>query len=257
MCRKFTYLLSLVLVLGLAGNAFSDLTNDPSLAIYYDFEGFGDNLSVLDKSGRGHDATVTGSVSGLAGAGVRDSEACQVTGDGSYLDLDGLNFPTEDIPTTAFTLAYWVKPEDTGGTQTVFSALALPHSWCHGGYIRNNQYHAHLGDIDNNYIINAYEGTVEYGVWHHMALTWELVPGEYGGGAMYIDGELVAEYGNEFVEASPGVSAANNWGSEVHGGARLGWDIDDGWQFRGLLDEFYVFKRKLSQDEILEIMQGM
>jgi len=79
--------------------------------------------------------------------------------------------------------------------------MALPHSWCHGGYIRNNQYHAHLGDIDNKYIINAYEGTVEYGVWHHMALTWELV----------------AEYGNEFVEATPGVLAADNWG----GGARI------------------------------------
>ncbi len=235
----------------------SIVETDPSLVIYYDFEGFGNNLFVLDKSGKGNDAVVVGSVSGLAGAGYSGSEACQITGDGSYLDLDGLHFPPEDIPTTAFTLAYWMKPEDTGGTQTVFSALADPHSWCHGGYVRNDQYHAHIGDADNNYIINAYEGTVEYGVWHHMALTWELVPGEYGGGAMYIDGELVAEYGNEFVEAPPGVPAANNWGSAVHGGARLGWDIDDGWQFSGLLDEFYVFKRELSQDEILEIMQGM
>ena len=253
MCRKFTYLFSLVLVLGLAGDAFSDLTNDPSLVIYYDFEGFGNNLSVLDKSGRGHNATVIDNVSGLAGAGVRSSEACQVTGDGSYLDLDGSNFPTEDIPTTAFTLAYWVKPEDTGGTQTVFSALAAPHSWCHGGYIRNNQYHAHLGDIDNNYIINAYEGTVEYGAWHHMALTWELVPGEHGGGAMYIDGELVAEYGNDFVEAPPGVLAADNW----DGGARIGWDVDNSWQFSGLLDEFCIFKRALSPAEVKELMQGI
>jgi len=196
---------------------------------------------------------VINNVSGLAGAGVRDSEACQVTGDGSYLDLDGSNFPTEDIPTTAFTLAYWVKPEDTGGTQTVFSALAAPHSWCHGGYIRNNQYHAHLGDIDNNYIINAYEGTVEYGAWHHMALTWELVPGEHGGGAMYIDGELVAEYGNEFVEAPPGVLAADNWGE----GARMGWDVDNSWQFSGLLDEFCIFKRALSPAEVKELMQGI
>jgi len=255
MSKKMIYLFSFVLLLGLAGNAFA--TEDPSLVIYYDFEGFGNNLFVLDKSGKGNDAAVVGSVSGLAGAGYGGSEACQITGDGSYLDLDGLNFPPEDIPTTAFTLAYWMKPEDTGGTQTVFSALADPHSWCHGGYVRNGQYHAHIGDADNNYIINAYEGTVEYGVWHHMALTWELVPGEYGGGAMYIDGELVAEYGNDFVEAPPGVLAANNWGSAVHGGARLGWDIDDGWQFSGLLDEFCMFKRALSQDEILEIMQGM
>jgi len=251
MRRKLMYLLSIVLLLGLAGNAFA--AEDPSLVIYYDFEGFGNNLSVLDKSGRGNDAAVIESVSGIAGAGVRNSEACQVTGGASYLDLDGPNFPTEDIPTTAMTLAYWVKPEDTGGTQTVFSALAAPHSWCHGGYIRNNQYHAHIGDIDNNYIINAYEGTVEYGAWHHMALTWELVPGEYGGGAMYIDGELIAEYGNDFVEAPPGVTAADNWG----GGARMGRDVDDSWQFNGQIDEFCLFKRALSMTEVVKLMQGI
>jgi len=240
----------LVLALFLAGNALA--AEDPSLVIYFDFEGFGNNLIVLDKSGKSNNAEVVGSVSGLAGAGIRSTEACQITGTGNYLDLDGANFPAEDIPTTAFTLAYWVKPENTGGTQTVFSALASPHSWCHGGYIRDNQYHAHIGDINNNYIINAYEGTVEYDAWHHMALTWELVPGEYGGGAMYIDGELVAEYGNKFVEAPPGVEAADNWGE----GARLGWDVDDSWQFNGQLDDFCIFKRALSPDEIAKLVQG-
>jgi len=255
MRKTLIYLLACILVLCLAGNAFA--ADDPSLVIYYDFEGFGNNLFVLDKSGKGNDAVVVGSVSGLAGVGNTGSEVCQITGDGSYLDLDGPNFPLEYIPTTAFTLAYWMKPEDTGDTQTVFSALADPHSWCHGGYVRNGQYHAHIGDGSNNYIINAYEGTVEYGVWHHMALTWELVPGEHGGGAMYIDGELAAEYGNDFVEAPPGVLAADNWGSANHGGARIGMDVDDSWQFNGLLDDFFVFKRALSQDEIKKLMQGI
>ena len=255
MRRKLIYFFSFLLVLCLAGNA--SLADDPSLVIYYDFEGFGNNLIVLDKSGKGNDAVVVGSVSGLAAAGNTSSEACQITGDGSYLDLDGPNFPLEDIPTTAFTLAYWMKPENTGGTQTIFSALADPHSWCHGGYVRNDQYHAHIGDSANNYIVNAYEGTVEYGVWHHMALTWELVPGEHGGGVMYIDGELAAEYGDKFVEAPPGVLAAKNWGSTNHGGARIGMDVDDSWQFNGLLDDFFVFKRALSQAEIRKLMQGM
>ena len=255
MRRTLIYLLACILVLCLVGNAFA--ADDPSLVIYYDFEGFGNNPFVLDKSGNGNDAIVVGSVSGLAGAGYTGSEVCQITGDGSYLDLNGPEFPLEDIPTTAFTLAYWMKPEDTGDTQTIFSALADPHSWCHGGYVRNGQYHAHVGDAGNNYIINAYEGTVEYDVWHHMALTWELVPGEHGGGAMYVDGELVAEYGNDFVEAPPGVPAADNWGSVNHGGARIGMDVDDSWQFSGLLDDFFVFKRALLQDEIKKLMQGM
>jgi concanavalin A-like lectin/glucanase superfamily protein/F5/8 type C domain-containing protein len=253
MGKKLVYLASCVLVLGLVGNAFSDPTFDPALVIYYDFEDFGNSLTVLDKSGRGHDATVVGSVNGLAGAGARDSEACQITGNGSYLDLDGADFPTEDIPTTALTLAYWVKPENTGGTQTVFSALATPHSWSHGGYIRNGQYHAHVSDIDNNWIVNPYVGSVEYDEWHHMALTWELVPDEYGGGAMYIDGQLVAEYGNEFVEAPAGVEAADNWG----GGARIGQDVDNSWQFTGLVDDFCLFERALEAGEILDVMTGL
>ncbi|MDT8300567.1 MAG: LamG domain-containing protein [Sedimentisphaerales bacterium] len=255
MCKQLIYFFSFVLVLTLAGSTFAAV--DPSLVIFYDFEGFGSNPFVLDKSGHGNDAVVVGSVSGLAGAGYTGSEVCQITGNGSYLDLNGPEFPLEDIPTTAFTLAYWMKPEDTGDTQTIFSALADPHSWCHGGYIRNGQYRAHVGDSANNYIIDGYEGTVEFGVWHHMACTWELVPGEYGGGAMYIDGELVAEYGNDFVEAPPGVPAADNWGSVNHGGARIGMDVDDSWQFNGLLDDFFVFKRALSPAEIKKLMQGI
>jgi hypothetical protein len=255
MCKKLICLVSFIFVLSLASNVFP--ADDPDLVIYYDFEGFGNNSFVLDKSGKGNDATVVGDVSGLAGAGPNGSEACQVTGNGSYLDLDGPNFPLEYVPTSAFTIAYWMKPENTGDTQTIFSALADPHSWCHGGYVRNGAYHAHVGDADNKYIINAYEGTVEFGEWHHMALTWELVPGEYGGGAMYVDGELVAEYGNDFVEAEPGVLAADNWGSVNHGGARLGMDVDDSWQYNGLLDDFFVFKRALSPADVKKLMLGL
>ncbi len=251
MRKRMTRLFIVVLALGVSAYTYAD--EDPSLVIYYDFEGFGNNSVVLDKSGKGNDAAVVETVKGVAGEGIRGSEACEVTGGASYLDLDGRNFTKEHIPTTAMTLAYWVNPEDTGGTQTVFSALAAPHSWCHGGYIRNNQYHAHLGDINNNYIINAYEGAVEYGAWHHMALTWELVPGEYGGGAMYIDGELIAEYGNDFVEAPPGVAAADNW----EGGARMGRDVDDSWQFNGQIDEFYLSKRALTQTEVIKLMEGI
>jgi len=255
MSKKLISLFAFVFVLSLASNTFP--ADDPDLVIYYDFGGFGNNSVVLDKSGKGNDATVVGDVSGLPGAGPNGSEACQITGNGSYLDLDGPNFPLEYIPTEAFTLAYWMKPENTGGTQTIFSALADPHSWCHGGYVRDGKYHAHLGDADNKYIINAYEGTVEYGQWHHMALTWELVPGEYGGGAMYVDGELIAEYGNTFVEATPGVLAADNWGSVNHGGARLGMDVDDSWQYNGLVDDFFVFKRALTPAEVKKLMLGL
>jgi len=34
-------------------------------------------------------------------------------------------------------------------------------------------------------------------------------------------------------------------------------DVDDSWQFNGLLDDFFVFKRALSQAEIKKLMQGI
>jgi hypothetical protein len=40
-------------------------------------------------------------------------------------------------------------------------------------------------------------------------------------------------------------------------GACVGYNIDDARPFTGLMDEFRMFTRALSQDEILEIMQGM
>ena len=103
MSKKLIYLFSFIVMLGLTGSVSG--ADDPSLVIYYDFEGFGNNSFVLDKSGKGNDAVVVGSVSGLAGAGYTGSEVCQITGNGSYLDLNGPEFPPEDIPTTAFTLA--------------------------------------------------------------------------------------------------------------------------------------------------------
>jgi hypothetical protein len=73
MCRKSIYLFSLVLVLVLGSITLP--ADDPSLVIYYDFEGFGNNNFVLDKSGKGNDAVVVGNVSGLTGAGLKGSEA--------------------------------------------------------------------------------------------------------------------------------------------------------------------------------------
>jgi len=46
---------------------------------------------------------------------------------------------------------------------------------------------------------------------------------------------------------------AGDWGL----GARVGLTIDDARPFTGLMDEFRMYTRALSQDEILEIMQGM
>jgi len=86
MCRRLIYLVSFVLVLALAGNAFT--ADDPSLVIYYSFD---DVRSIIaDESGKGHDGTVQGNVTaeldGKHGGAAKFAS-------GRYLDLAGSNFP--------------------------------------------------------------------------------------------------------------------------------------------------------------------
>lgn len=98
MSKKLIYLISFVLVSALAGNAFT--ADDPSLVIYYSFDDVRDVIA--DQSSKDHDGTVQGDVT--AEANGKHGGAAKFAS-GGYIDLDGSNFPTEDIPTSGITLA--------------------------------------------------------------------------------------------------------------------------------------------------------
>ena len=61
MCRKLSYLVSFVCLLGLANNASAEIPMDPNLVIFYSYEDVG--MIVPDESGRGHHGTVNGDIS--------------------------------------------------------------------------------------------------------------------------------------------------------------------------------------------------
>ncbi len=122
MCGKLIYLVSFVLVLALAGNAFT--ADDPSLVISYSFD---DVLGVIaDQSGKGHDGMVQGDVT--ADPDGKHNGAAKFASRG-YIDLDGSGFPTEDIPTSGITLAAWVKCENTGEHHAIFDARTGAGTW--------------------------------------------------------------------------------------------------------------------------------
>ena len=214
---------------------------DPSLVIYYSFDEVSD--IVADQSGKGHDGVVVGDVTANAD-GVSGGAANFANG--GFLDLDGPSIPAEDIPTSAMTLAAWIKIANTGGDHEIFNARASDESWViHPEPKSSGDIRWLLRSYGGTTIFQIRAGTVTWDEWLHFAGTYDK---DSGKAALYINGELI----EEMDVASP-ADIAGDWDL----GARVGKTIDDGRPFTGLMDEFRMYTRALTQDEILAVMQGM
>jgi len=214
---------------------------DPSLVIYYSFDEVGD--IVADQSGKGHDGTVVGDVTAEAD-GKYGGAANFATG--SYLDLDGPNFPAEDIPTSAMTLTAWIKCANTGGDHEIFSARASDNTWLiHPEPKGSGDIRWLLRSYGGTTIFQIRAGTMTWDQWLHFAGTYDK---DTAKAALYVNGELIEE-----MDVADPADIAGDWGL----GARVGLTIDDARPFTGLMDEFRMYTRALTQDEILEVMQGM
>jgi len=235
--HPFAFLNALVLV----PTEPEPVVTDASLVIYYSFDEVGD--IVADQSGKGHDGVVVGDVTAEAN-GKYGGAANFATG--SYLDLDGPSFPAEDIPTSAMTLAAWIKCANTGGDHEIFSARASDNTWLiHPEPKSSGDIRWLLRSYGGTTIFQIRAGTMTWDEWLHFAGTYDK---ESGKAALYINGELIEE-----IDVENPADIAGDWGQ----GARVGLTIDDARPFTGLMDEFRMYTRALSQDEILEIMQGM
>ena len=100
MCRRLIYVISLVSVLSVAGNASADL-----LAHWGFDEGSG--TTAFDSSGNGHDGTLIGDPQWVAG---KIGGALEFNGADSIVDIP---YSPEMTPTEGTTMAAWVFPTDT------------------------------------------------------------------------------------------------------------------------------------------------
>jgi hypothetical protein len=234
---ELIYLASLVLMLALAGNAFAA---DPSLIIHYSFDDVG--KTVIDQSGNGHNGTVQGEVT--ADPAGRHNGAARFANAG-FIDLDGDNFPVEDIPTSAMTIAAWVKCEDTGDHHAIFDARTNAGTWIiHPELRADGQFRWVLRVSGMSPIFDIQAGAVTWGQWLHYAGTYDA---ESGKAVLYVDGQVISE-----LELPKGREIAGDWGD----GARVGLSIGNARPFTGLMDDFYLFDRALSQSELKQVMHG-
>ena len=242
MWRRSVYLISAVVVLGLAQSASAEIPRDPNLVIYYSYDKVG--AIVSDESGKGHNGTVCGDVSGVP-SGIKWFGAAEFLGEGgptkySYLDLDSPHYPAVDIPRSAITLAAWVKCRKTGKDHAILSCRSSKNVWVvHPQINDGGAFRWLLRTPDNVTISNIVTGTHGWDEWIHYAGTYDSATGKM---TLYIDGEIPA---SGAVSVTPGLLIAD-WGT----GARVGYNIDNARPFTGIMDELYLFTRALSQDEV-------
>ena len=222
------------MVVAFAASTDADLS-DPTLSVYYSFDEDGDTIK--DGSIYGNDGTIEGKSAredGVIGKAV-------VLEPSTWVNLNGPEF--ENAPLEGITIAVWVNHNDSPEPQSIFDAIGTDHaSGLYHVEIRPAGFRWFHRDGANAEVFNINPGPViDGGKWVHFTGTYDSGSKEV---KTYVDGKMTHE-------AKGNGELSDNWGVS----AAIGHHKQGRW-FDGLMDEFYIFGRALSEDEIKEVMDG-
>lgn len=213
---------------------FVETPTPEPLLVHYDFEGdFTASGTVLDRSGKGHDAQVTGAVASTAGI----SGGQGIAFNGGYLQAAtnpaagktdvtfSLWFKTAD-PTQNYKLAsgaWWNWGPGSGWIMATHG----PEFWSADG---NSLYLPDQPNNENNFAVSE---------WIHEVVTY--------------DGSRIKEYTNgQLINDWATTGAAIGPGNPMAVGA---WPMFSGYNFQGSMDEFAIYGRSLTQQEVQALYQ--
>jgi hypothetical protein len=234
MSKKLFYLVSFVLVLGLANTSVVsaiDLDTDPALVGWWTFDEGSGNIAA-DSSGNGNDGTLNGPVEWTADGKV--GGAMKFTGPYNYIQIQ--DSPSLDM-TDEITIAAWINPSWTGNNRIMQKSSG-------GG---DNQYRL-LKEWGDNMVFHLpglspdrleFPGLPPLGEWTHLAAT-------YDGSSMkvYYDGVVVGE-----MDASGQLGTSD--GTLTIGTKHETAPAGD--EFNGMLDDIRIYNRALSVSEIKQL----
>ena len=214
---------------------------DPDLVLYFDYEDF-DGNTVVEKSGRGYDGEIKGKVTQSDDGKFGKAAHFEA---GSFLDLDGPSVKPDDIPTEGMSLLAWINVESVSD-MALFNARAADGTWLVHPEARGDGNYRWLnrGPNPGRTIFDVRAGKNEADKWIHYGGTYSRADGL---AILYINGENVGEEKSRL-----DTPIADNWGQ----GARVGFNIDDKRPFTGLMDEFNLWKRGLTAEEVNDIMNN-
>ena len=162
-------------------------------------------------------------------------------------------------------MAAWVKVEDVGTDQAIWQSRADEGGYIHTQAQSDGRLRMRLrGQLNSDNIVAANlnleggdfadpEASHPFDEWFHFAGTYEKGddPNGYGTWAFYYNGEEFAGgEGNGEVAGDSDLDMLGNWGRGFEQGALIGLVPDRARQLVGHMDEFYLFKRALSAEEI-------
>ncbi len=201
---------------------------DPDLVAWWGFEE-GGGERVIDLTGKGHDAKISGPVQwteGKIGGGLR------FPGPGPALsaaDAEDLRLPGD------LTLAFWMKKEGEAGDWSCLLGKGQQTQRNYGLWLEGNTriiMFQQYGDANVNLRSPA---AVPDGTWTHIAATVEQ-----GKAVLYVNGAKVGEASRGGTAAAPALPVG------------IGWACDHG-SFRGILDDVRIYRRGLTADEVREL----
>ena len=214
---------------------------DPDLVLYFDYEDF-DGNTVVEKSGRGYDGEIKGKVTQSDDGKFGKAAHFEA---GSFLDLDGPSVNPDDVPVEGMSLLAWINVESVSD-MAIFNARAADGTWLIHPEARGDGNYRWLnrGPNPGRTIFDVRAGKNEANKWIHYGGTYSRAEGL---AVLYINGENVGEEKSRL-----DTPIADNWGQ----GARVGFNIDDKRPFTGLMDEFNLWKRGLTAEEVNDIMNN-
>lgn len=234
--RRVDIWFSVMLIMGACVLSSQADLNDPTLSVYYSFDKEGD--TVEDGSVNGNDGMVVGNAKwekGVIGNAI-------VLEANVWVDMNGPEF--ENAPLDGFTIAVWVNHTGSGDAQTLLDAIGTGHaSGLYHMEIRPAGFRFFHRNDANVEVFNINPGPViEANTWVHFAGTYDSNSSDIN---IYIDGE------ETHAAKGGGGKLSDNWGVT----AGIGHHKNGRW-YAGLMDEYYLFGRALSADEIKQVMDG-
>ena len=230
MCKKTISLISLVLVLALAGNASAELVAQWKLD-----EGGG--TTALDATGNGNDGTLEDDPVVVLG---QFGQALQF--DGSRVTIPGSDSLTPDLFQGSFTLSGWINPTRTGNTwQQIFRAWKTDGSSNDTLFINNDGRLSWRGRVNGAWAGGMCEtaaDVVPAGQWTHFAVT-----GDGTNFRIYVNGVLSQE---SAFQTTDGTNETYYIGGNPAG---------TGESYAGMVDDLRIYDHVLTEDDVKSSMK--